>query len=213
MFYDTLVKFIELRYSFMPYIYSLAADAWYNDGTIMRMLAFDFMNDKKALEIKDQYMFGKNIMVCPVTSPMYYDVGSKPVECNEYSRTVYLPEGTKWYDFWTNKIYDGGQYIKADADISKIPLFVREGSIIPMIKPTNYAGENPGAPIELRVYTGRDCEFMLYDDGGDGYMYEKGEYSLINIKWDDKAGQAAFETINRRSSDNDITARIKINKI
>ena len=196
MFYDALVKAIQLRYKLIPYIYSLAADVWYNDGTIMRMLAFDFPADKKALEVKDQYMFGKSLMVCPVTAPMYYTSGSKPVENASLSRTVYLPEGTKWYDFWTNKLYDGGQYIKAAADISGIPLFVREGSIIPMAKPMNYVDEDPDGKIELKIYPGRSCEFMFYDDDGDGYAYEKGEYSLIRVVWHDDAGKLTYETIS-----------------
>ena len=195
MFYDALVKAIELRYRLIPYIYSLAADTWLNDGTIMRMLAFDFPGDKAALEVKDQYMFGKSIMVCPVITPMYYDVDSKVIDCTEYKRTVYLPAGTQWYDFWTNEVYEGGTFLDAVADISRIPLYVREGSIIPFGPVMNYVDEKQ-TPVELLVYPGCDAEFMYYNDAGDSYRYEDGEYSLIRISWDDKAKQVSYETLN-----------------
>ena len=187
VFYDTLVATIDLRYRLMPYIYSLAGSCWYNDDTIMRMLAFDFPADRKAVEIKDQYMFGKSIMVCPVTEPMYYSAGSKPVECAEYTRTVYLPEGTNWYDFWTGCLYEGGQTIKACADITKIPLYVREGSIIPIT--------DDGQPT-LRIYPGKDAEFLYYEDTGDGYGYEKGNYSLTRINWHENTKQVSYSAIH-----------------
>jgi len=195
MFYDALIKAIELRYRLIPYIYSLAADTWLNDGTIMRMLAFDFPYDKTALEIKDQYMFGKSIMVCPVTTPMYYDVGSTPLDCSEYKRSVYLPAGTKWYDFWTNEVYEGGTFVDAVADISRIPLFVREGSIIPIGQVMNYVDEKQ-TPVELWIYPGRDAEFMYYNDVGDSYRYEDGEYNLIRITWDDRVKEVSYEVLN-----------------
>ena len=196
MFYDALVKAVDLRYSLMPYIYSLAAAAWYDDSTIMRMLAFDYPDDKQALDVSDQYMFGRSIMVCPVTEPMYYGVDSKPLDCSERSRVVYLPGGTRWYDYWTNKRYDGGQRVTVRADISEIPLFVREGSIIPMTKPMNFTGEDASAPVELKIYPGCDGEFLQYDDDGDGYMYEKGAYALTRISWSDNKGEVNFETLN-----------------
>ena len=195
MFYDALVKTVELRYQLLPYIYSLAADAWYNDGTMMRMFAFDFPHDTTALEITDQFMFGKSIMVCPITYPMYYEAGSVSIDEGDYSWFLYLPYGYRWYDFWTNQVYDGGAHISVDADISKIPLFVREGSIIPFAEPANYVDEKRDKPIELLIYPGCDAEFMYYDDAGDGYMYESGEYSLTRILWDDSAKKVTYEKI------------------
>ena len=208
MFYDALVSAIELRYKLMPYIYSLAGNVWREDGTIMRMLAFDFPYDKNAINIIDQYMFGTSIMVCPVTEPMYYCVRSKPIECVEYSRQVYLPSGTRWYDFWTNQMYEGGTIINASADISKIPLFVREGSIIPMTEAMNFVNEKPDANIELRIYPGRDCEFLLYEDCGDGYMYEMGEYSLTRIKWQDENGKVTYDMVHSSESKKNNTNRL-----
>ncbi|MCL2285201.1 MAG: glycoside hydrolase family 31 protein [Firmicutes bacterium] len=187
VFYDALVAAIDLRYRLMPYIYSLAGSCWHNDDTIMRMLAFDFPTDPKAVEIKDQYMFGRSIMVCPVTEPMYYSAGSKPVECTEYTRTVYLPEGTDWYDFWTGCLFEGGQTVRVGASIKQIPLLVRGGSIIPMT--------DNGQPV-LRIYPGEDAEFMYYEDAGDGYGYENGNYSLTRINWQEDTMEIFYTTIH-----------------
>jgi alpha-D-xyloside xylohydrolase len=101
------------------------------------------------------------------------------------TRPVYLPEGRTWIDFWTGKPTAGGQTINANAPIDKIPLLVPAGSIIPMGSPIQYASENPGAPIELRVYPGSDASFTLYEDENDTYNYEKGVYSTICIDWND----------------------------
>lgn len=195
-FYDALCAAISLRYQLMPYIYSLAGAVWHNDGTMIRFLTFDFPEDAETAKIGDQYMFGPALMVCPVTKPMLYDVGSKPIEGAMQTRSVYLPKGTRWYDFWTNEVYEGGIWIEAAANIERIPLFVREGSILPMTETMNYTDEKPDAPITLRVYPGRDGEFLLYDDSSDGYAYEKGEYRLIRLLWDDAAGKLSREMVH-----------------
>ena len=186
MFYDSLVAAIELRYKLMPYIYSYAGQCWHSDYTIMRMLAFDFPHDEIAVGIKDQYMFGSQIMVCPVTEPMYYNEGSSPIEGAKYTKTVYLPKGSQWYDFKTNKVHEGGTYVEANADITGIPLFVKAGSIIPM---------DEGEPT-LYVYPGLDGKFMYYSDAGDGYGYENGEYSLTKIKWSEKDREVTFKALH-----------------
>lgn len=196
MFYDALVDAIRLRYRLMPYIYSLAGNCWLEDGTIMRMLAFDFPKDPKAVMVKDQFMFGQSIMVCPVTQPLYYTAGSKPIDCADYTRPVYLPSGTRWFDFWTNQSYEGGSVIHATADISKIPLFIREGSIVPTVKPITHTDEMRDQEIELNIYPGRDGSLMFYNDDGDGYGYENGEYSLTQIQWNDSAREITYKTVH-----------------
>ena len=187
MFYDSIKSAINLRYSLIPYIYSSAADVYFNDGTILRMLAFDFRNDSVACEIKDQFMFGKSIMVCPVTEPMYYGINSVRIEGSDYKRDVYLPEGTDWYDFYTKEKYSGGQWISVKADISTIPLFVRAGSIIPGTEPVRHTAQSSQAEIKYNIFPGKDADFTLYDDDGDGYGYEKGEYRITKLHWNDSA--------------------------
>ncbi len=182
-FYKALIKINHLRYELMPYIYSIAARVWKDDYTMLRMLAFDFANDSTAREIKDQFLFGDCLMVCPVTQPMYYEKGSSPIEGSSKSRKVYLPEGADWYDFWTNQYYTGGQTIIAEAPIDIIPLFVKAGSILPMSEFMNYVDEIADAPIEVRVYSGKDAEFELYEDEGNSYRYENGEYAITKLSW------------------------------
>lgn len=183
VFYKALIKINHLRYELMPYIYSIAARVWRDDYTMLRMLAFDFVNDSTAREIKDQFLFGSCLMVCPVTQPMYYEKGSSPIEGTLKSRQVYLPEGADWYDFWTNKYYQGGQFITAEAPIDIIPLFVKAGSILPMTRFMNYVDEKPDASIEICVYAGKDAEFELYEDEGNSYRYENGEYAITKFTW------------------------------
>lgn len=183
-FYNALLAANRLRYELMPYIYSLAGRTWLYDESMMRYLAFDYPTDEVACKVKDQYMFGDSLMVCPVTNPMYYGVNSTLLEGVVKTRKVYLPEGL-WYDFYTNKSYAGGQWIEAEADIDRIPLFVKAGAILPMAE---YKGSTAAANniSEIRVYPGADGKFVYYTDAGDGYGYEKGEYECVTLSWDDK---------------------------
>jgi alpha-D-xyloside xylohydrolase len=177
--YDTLVRFTELRAALIPYIYSVAAKASLEDSTMMRLLAFDFAADPLVHDIKDQYLFGPALMVCPVTTP----VGE-----TDKTRSVYLPAGADWYDFWTNQKFVGGQTIKANAELSTMPLYVRAGSVIPMAKVAPHTGAIPQDHFLVRVYPGCDGQFNLYQDDGDNHGWEKGEYSRIPLTWNDREG-------------------------
>ena len=330
-FTPALVKFDNLRYRLMPYIYSLAHQVTANGYTIMRGLPMDFESDKNTYSIDDQFMFGPALMVCPVTDYMlnkpplpavlvtpehfrtaegkqglnanyYKETGFKmlakekidscinvnwystgrpdyvtdsslsikwtgkliPDETGTYQfnvkcygskeiildgkslpfiyegvesytdtlhleagreydievrkenpgpgafrmelywktpsiftaekktkkrakkREVYLPENSKWIDFWTGEPVKGGQTITADAPIDKIPLFVRAGAIVPMGPFVQYAGEKPGGPLEIRIYPGADGSFVLYNDEGENYNYEKGLFATIQFNWNDE---------------------------
>ncbi len=187
MFYDALIKMNQLRYRLMPYIYSLAAKVWREDYTMFRLLAFDFPRDVKVNDIDDQFLFGESLMICPVTQPMYYDKNSKPVDNMDKTRQVYLPAGTGWYDFWTEQYYEGGQVIIAAAPIDIIPVYVKAGSIIPMTDPMQYVDEIPEARVEVHVYPGRAAEYELYEDEGDSYRYEKGEYTITKLTWSEES--------------------------
>ncbi len=188
VFYDTLVKFIRLRYRLLPYIYSLAGWETQRGYTMLRSLAFDFRADPLVYNIADQFMLGPALMVCPVTEPMLYGPRSEALEGVPQERTVYLPPGSSWYNFWTGKRYGGGQILRTAAPLDIMPIFVRAGSILPMGPDIQYAGEKPGAPIELRVYPGRDGRFDLYDDEGDSYRYEQGEFAWTPMVWEDTPG-------------------------
>lgn len=188
VFYQSMLRANKLRYELLPYIYSTAGKVWLYDASMIRMLAFDFPKDAKALEITDQYLFGESLMVCPVTKAMYYkkdkSAHTKKQETPSLIRDVYLPKGCDWYDFWTNKVYEGGQWIEAEAPIDRIPLFVKEGSILPMQHPVN-STEETVMPDNLTfiVYAKKDCSYELYTDDGDGYAYENGAYTLETYMW------------------------------
>ena len=191
--YDTLVRFVELRYRLLPYIYSLAGWETHDDYTMYRHLAFDFRTDPAVHDIADQFMFGPSLMVCPVTEPMYYGPGSDPLPDRPEAREVYLPAGADWCDFWTGERHDGGQTVLADAPLEKIPLFVPEGSILPMGPVVQHTAEAEGEPWQVRVYPGADATFDCYEDAGDGYDYETGAYATTTLSWDDTASTLTLE--------------------
>jgi len=177
-----LLNYDNLRYRLLPYIYSLAWKVTNEGYTIMRSLAFDFPDDDAIKSIPDQYMFGPAFMVNPVTKSLYNLSNSQDIK---KTRKVYLPKMSDWYDFWTGKLINGGQTIDADAPIETIPLYVRAGSIIPMGPYLQYATEKGADPIEIRVYTGANADFVLYEDENDTYDYESGKYSTITMSWNE----------------------------
>ena len=190
--FDAIDKYINLRYALLPYIYSTSWDVTANQSTMMRALVMDFANDKNALDINNQYMFGKSLLVCPVTKPMYSKLsvnGKDTARVEDFSvikdEEVYLPKGTDWFDFWTGEKYAGGQTIRKETPIDIIPLYVKAGSIVPIGPKVQYAAEKKWDNLEIRVYAGADGEFTLYEDENDNYDYEKGIYSTITFTWDD----------------------------
>jgi alpha-D-xyloside xylohydrolase len=194
--YDTLVKFLHLRYQLLPYIYSLAGWSTQQDYTMLRALPFDFREDPSTYNVNDQFMFGPAFLVNPVTKPMLYAAGSTPLEGVSQTRPIYLPAGADWYDFWTGQKYTGGQTLLADAPLDRLPLYVRAGSIVPMGPRRQYVDDQSDTPLELHIYPGRDGAFLLYEDEGDSYNYEEGAFSTIPIYWQDATQQL---TIGERS--------------
>ncbi|MGD2035512.1 MAG: glycoside hydrolase family 31 protein, partial [Bacteroidales bacterium] len=172
--YESMLYYDKLRYRLMPYIYTLAGNAYHQDYTIMRALVMDFGSDDHVKNIGDQYMFGPAIMVCPVC------------EFEARDRNVYLPEGSGWYDFYTGIYYQGGQTIVASAPYKRIPLFVKAGAIIPVGPEIEYTGQKDAGEITLFIYKGRSSQFALYEDEGLNYNYEKGDYSIIPFEYNNE---------------------------
>ncbi len=167
-----LIAFDQLRYNMLPYIHSTSLRVTSAGYTMMRPLVMDFQTETNVFGIKDQFMFGPAMMVCPVTAS------------NATTRSVYLPSGTTWFDFWTGATNAGGQAVNAAAPIDKLPLFVRAGSILPYGPDIQYATQT-NDPIELRVYRGANGSFTLYEDENDNYNYETGSYTTIPISWNE----------------------------
>lgn len=168
--FKSMLYYNQLRYRLMPYIYTLASRTWFDDYTIMRPLVMDFAADREVLNIGDQFMFGDALMVCPV-----YTYKAR-------SREVYLPEGV-WYDFYTEKVVEGGRRFEAKAPYERSPLYVKGGEIVPMGDPIEYTTQDTEGRLVINVYTGADAAFSLYEDEGTTYAYEEGAFSRIPISW------------------------------
>ena len=205
--YDALVDAVKLRYSLLPYIYSTAWEVSHRQSTFMRALYMDFLNDKNTWKIGNEYMFGKAFLVAPVLHAQYTPEQKQNIlkENEGWNKTtnnqvnlslnvdftqskemeVYLPSGNKWYNYWTNENFDGGQKLKIKTSLDRIPLFVRAGSIIPIGPDVQYTNEKKWDNLIINVYPGADGTFTLYEDEGDNYNYESGAYTEILMKWND----------------------------
>ena len=205
--YDAIEKMIRLRYRLLPYLYSTAWQVTSNNDSYMRPLFADFAADKKVWNMTDEFLFGRSILAAPIVDPQYTEEkiirtdamtgwdrqrvsdGSPVGEIDWHATktaTKYLPKGAVWYDFWTNKQYKGGQTVTLETTIDRVPMFVRAGSILPLGPEMQWVGEKKWDNLELRIYPGADGIFMLYEDEGDSYNYEKGAYSVIQFSWNDK---------------------------
>jgi alpha-D-xyloside xylohydrolase len=184
--FDVQEKFINLRYSLLPYTYSTAWQVTSQAGSFIRALYMDFANDKKALDIDNQYMFGKSFLVAPVT-----EKGAK-------EQAVYLPAGAIWYDFWTNETTEGGKTVNRAIPLDIMPLYVKAGSIIPWGPKVQYAEEKKWDNLELRIYSGADADFTLYEDENNSYNYEKGNFTEITFHWNN--GSRTLTIDNRKGT-------------
>ena len=183
--YKAILAADKLRYSLLPYIYTMNARVHFDDYTMMRPLVMDFTDDRTAINLSDEFMFGDAFLVCPV------------YEYKARSREVYLPEG-QWYDFYTNERHEGGRSFTAPAPYERIPLYVRAGQIVPIGPDIQYTAQDNGSYLKIRVYTGADASYTLYEDDGVSYGYEKGEYSTIPISWREDSSLGTL-TIGRRN--------------
>ena len=175
-----LEKYLKLRYTLMPYIYSLGWFTHQTGAPFMRALFMDFPNDAKAATLTDEYMFGPSLLVAPV------------VEQGATTREVYLPAGTEWYNYWTNEKLHGGQTVTVKSPIDTIPLFVRAGSILPLGVPVESTHAKQ-AIAKVKVYPGADGQFTLYNDDGVTYAYEKGDRQITTLQWQDATGRLTQE--------------------
>ncbi len=169
-----LEKYLRLRYELMPYTYSLAYSTHESGAPFMRALFMDFPNDPKVADMGEEYMFGPAFLVAPVTSQ------------GQTTKSVYLPAGTAWYNFWTNERFEGGQTIQVNAPIDTIPLFVKAGSIVPLGSAVESTHDKQSI-MHVKVYPGADGDFTLYSDDGLTYAYEKGDGQITRVHWDDSA--------------------------
>jgi len=243
--YDALVSAVRMRYTLIPYIYSTAHDVTANSGSYMRALVSDFKEDRRTWNIADEFMFGRSLLVAPIVKAQYTPEKTVAVDpMSGWNReagykddtlkiepwttvkqtSVYLPKGAGWYDYWTGARSKGGETLTLSATLSTIPLFVRAGSILPVGEVMQYVDEKPADNLEIRVYPGADADFTLYEDEGDSYDYERGQFATISFHWDDKTrtltigkrngqykGMIMQRKFNIKAADNSVAKTVNYN--
>lgn len=206
--YDAIEKTIRMRYQFLPYIYSTAWQVTSAGDSYIRPLVSDFASDKNVWNMGNEFMFGSSLLAAPIDKAQYTDEKviktdamtgwnkDNNIEQGRNNKTIdftvektikkYLPKGASWYDFFTEKLYQGGKAYTLSTTIDHTPMFVKAGSILPLAPITQYANMRAWDNLELRVYPGTDAKFTLYEDEGDNYNYEKGAYTTIALLWNEK---------------------------
>lgn len=206
--YDAIERTIRLRYRLIPYLYSMAWQVTSNNESYLRPLFSDFANDRRVWDTTDEFMFGRSILAAPIVEAQYtaeavvkedamsgwdkkeaHDSGNlaKVDFKAQKTATKYLPCGAEWYDFWTGKRFKGGQKVTLQTQLDRVPMFVRAGSILPLGPEMQYTGEKSWDNLEIRIYPGADGTFVLYEDEGDNYNYEKGVFATIAFQWNNKS--------------------------
>jgi alpha-glucosidase (family GH31 glycosyl hydrolase) len=173
-------KYLELRYRMLPYLYSAVHECATTGMPIMRALWLHFPDDPKAVECGDQYLWGPSVLVAPV------------VEKGPTTRRVYLPRST-WYDFWTGERLEGGREISRPVDLETVPLYVRAGSILPLGPVKQFTAEKVDEPLSISIYPGADASFLLYEDDGASFNYRKGEWTGIQMAWNDASRKLSLQ--------------------
>ena len=179
--YQSMLYYDKLRYSLLPYIYSLVGEVYQENSTIMRGLVMDFPNDTTVLNIADQYLFGKDFLICPIS------------QFKQRNKKVYLPIGNDWYDMYNGKKWSGGQWINADAPYERIPIFIKSGAIIPVGGQIESTADASNDTLKFFVYDGNDGEFTLYDDAGDDFTYEANNFATTKITFDNTKKTLTFD--------------------
>jgi alpha-glucosidase/alpha-D-xyloside xylohydrolase len=173
-------KYLELRYQLLSYNYTLCREAHDTALPLIRALWLHYPNDPKAVARGDQYLWGRDLLVAPVTKK------------GAVERTLYLPEGT-WYDFWSNARLAGGAEVTRKVDLATLPLYVRAGAILPLEPPRLWTAQPADDRITIRIYPGRDGEFRWYADDGASLDYQKGKYAWTRLSWDDGKRRLTIE--------------------
>jgi alpha-glucosidase (family GH31 glycosyl hydrolase) len=191
------LRYLNLRYQLMPYLYTAVREAHDTNLPIMRALWLHYPDDPKAVACGHEYLWGRDILVAPV------------VERGATKRTLYLPRGL-WYDYWSRTPVMGGQEITRYVNLATLPLYVRAGSILPLDPPRHYVDEPTDQPLTLNVYPGADGEFVLYEDDGVSLDYLRGVATWTRLRWDDRSRTLTIEPHEKSKSKPDRARRIDV---
>ena len=175
-------KYLELRYRLLPYLYTAVREGHETGMPIVRALWLHYADDSNAVACGDQYLWGRDILVAPVT------------EKSATSRKIYLPRGD-WYDFWTEERVAGGREVSRDVDLATMPLYVRAGGIIPLGPVKQHTSEKVDEPMTIVVYPGADGTFSLYEDDGSSFAYRRGEFMKTEIRWNDSDRRLSLKLV------------------
>jgi alpha-glucosidase/alpha-D-xyloside xylohydrolase len=173
-------KYLELRYRLLPYHYTLCREAHETGLPLMRALWLHYPNDPQAVSRGDEYLWGRDLLVAPVTAK------------GATERKLYLPEGD-WYDFWTVERHRGGRELTRPVDLATLPLFVRAGAILPLDPVRQYTTQSIDEPMTLRVYAGQDGESRWYEFDGQSLEYLQGKFASTRLKWDEQQSRLIIE--------------------
>ncbi|HXG08311.1 MAG TPA: TIM-barrel domain-containing protein [Gemmataceae bacterium] len=173
-------KYLELRYRLLPYNYTLMREACDTGLPPMRALWLHYPDDPEAVQRGDEYLWGRDLLVAPVTTK------------GATERRLYLPEGD-WYDFWTNERHVGRRPLTRPVDLATLPLFVRAGAILPLDPVRQYTAQPTDEPMTIRVYSGQDGEFRWYEDDGQTLDYLRGKFAWTRLRWDDRQRRLIIE--------------------
>ena len=167
-------RLLELRMSLLPYIYSAYAD--YRDTGLppVRALVMDYPDDATAWGVDDEYLFGSSLLVAPIFT-------------GQSQRSVYLPAGD-WYDFWTHEKHAGGRQILVAKPVDQIPVFVKDGALLPLAKPQEYVTPATEFAVTVHAFGATPASFVLYEDDGVTFSFEKGQQNRIDLRWDGQTG-------------------------
>ncbi|MDP4171464.1 MAG: glycoside hydrolase family 31 protein, partial [Bacillota bacterium] len=174
-------KYIEMRYQLLPYLYNSFKEAAASGKPVQQPLVYQYQQDENTYNISDQYMFGNSMMLAPVITE------------GQTSRNVYLPRGDKWVDYWTKKVYNGGQTINVSAPLAQLPIFVKNNSIIPQREVQQYTDEKPLTNLVLDTYVDRKAFYSFYEDDGKTYDYKKGNYNVTNLSIEQRGNKLSFK--------------------
>lgn len=181
-------KYLELRYQLIPYLYTLSREAHDTGLPIIRAMWLHYADDPAATRLGSQYLWGRDILVAPVTEQ---DAGH---------RDLYLPRGA-WYDFWSNDRIAGGREITRPVDLETLPLYIRAGAILPFDPVRQYTGQAVAEPTTIRIYEGADGEFILYEDDGGSQDYTRNKGAAwTRFHWDDRAKRLSIDPDQRSTA-------------
>jgi alpha-glucosidase/alpha-D-xyloside xylohydrolase len=193
-------KYLELRYRLLPYLYSVVREGCVTGLPVIRALWLHDPEDRDSRARGDEFLWGPNLLVAPVTAK------------GATTRRLYLPRG-RWYDFWTGEPIEGGREIDRAVDLATVPLYVRAGTILPMGPVRQFTEEPPDGALTLRVYSGADGHFRLYEDDGVSFAYRRGDWMGMDLDWDDRGRRLSWRLAEGSRMRPPLERRIEVDRV